>query len=78
MWTCHAACSLDGHFVFSVETPDGDPPVDLRSLVVKGQPQCVPVLTTPNTAVFKVPVMDCGVRRKVTTKQTNVNELNRH
>ncbi|XP_061892315.1 zona pellucida sperm-binding protein 1-like isoform X1 [Entelurus aequoreus] len=56
------ACSLDGHLVFSVKT---DPPVDPRSLMVKDHPRCVPVIATADTAVFKVQVMDCGMKTKV-------------
>ncbi|KAG7216212.1 hypothetical protein INR49_029061, partial [Caranx melampygus] len=59
------ACSLDGHFVFSVKATDTDPPITPSSLIVKDQPECVPVVTTPDTAVFKIGVMDCGVKRKV-------------
>ncbi|XP_026180928.1 zona pellucida sperm-binding protein 4-like [Mastacembelus armatus] len=59
------ACSLDGHFVFSVKATDTDPPVDPRGLMVKDQPQCSPVVTTPDTAVFKIGVTDCGAKMKV-------------
>ncbi|XP_044186298.1 zona pellucida sperm-binding protein 4-like [Thunnus albacares] len=59
------ACSLDGHFVFSVKTTETDPPIDPDSLMVKDQPQCVPVVTTQDAAVFKIGVMDCGAKKKV-------------
>ncbi|XP_041813234.1 zona pellucida sperm-binding protein 4-like [Chelmon rostratus] len=59
------ACSLDGHFVFSVKATDTDPPIDPSSLIVKDQPQCFPVVTTPDSAVFKIGVMDCGAKMKV-------------
>ncbi|XP_062295329.1 zona pellucida sperm-binding protein 4-like [Scomber scombrus] len=59
------ACSLDGHFVFSVKTTETDPPIDPGSLIVKDQPHCVPVVTTQDTAVFKIGVMDCGAKKKV-------------
>ncbi|KAF7656907.1 hypothetical protein LDENG_00034550, partial [Lucifuga dentata] len=59
------ACSLDGHFVFSVEATDTDPPVDSSSLIVKDQPECFPVITTTDTAVFKFSVMDCGAKMKI-------------
>ncbi|XP_029363956.1 zona pellucida sperm-binding protein 4-like [Echeneis naucrates] len=59
------ACSLDGHFVFSVNATDTDPPITPSSLIVKDQPQCFPVVTTPDTAVFKLGVMDCGAKKKV-------------
>ncbi|XP_051243978.1 zona pellucida sperm-binding protein 4-like [Dicentrarchus labrax] len=59
------ACSLDGHFVFSVKATDTDSPIDPGNLIVKGQPQCFPVVTTPDTAVFKIAVMECGAKMKV-------------
>lgn len=59
------ACSLDGHFVFSVKATDTDPPIDPSSLIVKDQPHCFPVVTTPDEAVFKISVMDCGAKMKV-------------
>ncbi|KAK2833816.1 hypothetical protein Q5P01_017705 [Channa striata] len=58
-------CSLDGHFVFSVATTDTDAPIDPGSLVVKDQPQCFPAVTTPDVAVFKFAVTDCGAQMKV-------------
>ncbi|KAF1379165.1 hypothetical protein PFLUV_G00173240 [Perca fluviatilis] len=71
------ACSLDGHFVFSVKATDQ--PIDPRSLIVKDQPQCSPVVTTPDTAVFKIGVMDCGAKMKVegdvTIYEVEVEEL---
>ncbi|XP_071396052.1 zona pellucida sperm-binding protein 4-like [Centroberyx affinis] len=59
------ACSLDGHFVFSVKATDTDPPLSPSSLIVKDQPHCSPVITTADTAVFKIGVMDCGAKMKV-------------
>ncbi|XP_035510437.1 zona pellucida sperm-binding protein 4-like [Morone saxatilis] len=59
------ACSLDGHFVFSVKATDTDSPIDPSNLIVKDQPQCFPVVTTPDTAVFKIAVMECGAKMKV-------------
>ncbi|XP_033501361.2 zona pellucida sperm-binding protein 4-like [Epinephelus lanceolatus] len=58
-------CSLDGHFVFSVKTTDTDTPIEPSSLIVKDQPQCFPVVTTADTAVFKIGVTDCGAKVKV-------------
>lgn len=63
--TVPPACSLDGHFVFSVKATDTDLPIDPSSLVVKDQPQCIPVITTPDAAVFKIGVTDCGAKMKV-------------
>ncbi|KAM8844557.1 zona pellucida sperm-binding protein 4-like isoform 2-T2 [Spinachia spinachia] len=59
------ACSVDGHFVFSVKSTDTDPPIDPSSLTVKGQPQCLPAATTSDTAVFKIGITDCGAKMKV-------------
>ncbi|XP_029914937.1 zona pellucida sperm-binding protein 4-like isoform X2 [Myripristis murdjan] len=59
------ACSLDGHFVFSVKTTDAEPPLNPRSLIVKDQPHCSPVITTADVAVFKIGVTDCGAKMKV-------------
>ncbi|XP_061702502.1 zona pellucida sperm-binding protein 4-like [Syngnathoides biaculeatus] len=55
------SCSLDGHFVFAVKTTETKP----RTLAVKDQPRCLPLITTADTAVFKIPVTDCGVKTKV-------------
>lgn len=61
----HAACSVDGHFVFSVTATDTEVPVDPAALLVKGQPHCRPVITTPDTAVFKIGLKECGSTMKV-------------
>ncbi|KAM9391747.1 zona pellucida sperm-binding protein 4-like [Pholidichthys leucotaenia] len=58
------ACSLDGHFVFSVRTKDAHPPIDPRSLTVKDQPHCIPAITTKDTAIFRIGVMDCGAKMR--------------
>nr|XP_061805029.1 zona pellucida sperm-binding protein 4-like [Nerophis lumbriciformis] len=59
------SCSVDGHFVFAVKITERDPLMHPKSLAVKDHPQCVPVITTSDTAVFKIPVTDCGVKTKV-------------
>uniref|UniRef100_A0A8C7Z4Z0 P-type domain-containing protein n=1 Tax=Oryzias sinensis TaxID=183150 RepID=A0A8C7Z4Z0_9TELE len=59
------SCSLDGHFVFTVKAVDTHPPIDPSSLVIKDQPQCLPTITTPDVAVFKIGVQDCGAKMKV-------------
>ncbi|XP_074552954.1 zona pellucida sperm-binding protein 4-like isoform X2 [Halichoeres trimaculatus] len=59
------ACSLDGHFVFSVKATDTDLLISPSSLIIRDQPQCQPVLTTQDTAVFKIEVTGCGARMKV-------------
>lgn len=60
------ACSLDGHFVFSVKATETDPPIDPSNLIIKDHPQCFPVITTQDTAIFKFGVLDCGTKIKVT------------
>ncbi|XP_064170905.1 zona pellucida sperm-binding protein 4-like isoform X2 [Anguilla rostrata] len=62
------ACSLDGNFVFSVNTSDFQLPIALSSLRVKGQPQCTPVATSTDQAVFKFGVTECGAKRVVLGK----------
>uniref|UniRef100_A0A3Q3VXJ4 P-type domain-containing protein n=1 Tax=Mola mola TaxID=94237 RepID=A0A3Q3VXJ4_MOLML len=52
------SCSLDGHFVFSVRATDTELPINPSSLIVKDQPQCSPIVTTRDTAIFKIGVMD--------------------
>ncbi|XP_061557260.1 zona pellucida sperm-binding protein 4-like [Phycodurus eques] len=59
------SCSLDGHFVFAVKTTETDPLTHPTSLAVKDQPRCVPLITTSDTAVFKIPITACGVKTKV-------------
>ena len=51
--------------MFWVRASDSDPCLNTGSLVVKDQPQCVPVVTTSDTAVFKVGMTDCGTKMKV-------------
>ncbi|XP_055008786.1 zona pellucida sperm-binding protein 4-like isoform X2 [Boleophthalmus pectinirostris] len=58
------SCSLDRKFVFSVTTADTDYSTSLRSLMIKDHPECVPVITTPDTAVFKIGLMECGAKMK--------------
>ncbi|XP_075879705.1 zona pellucida sperm-binding protein 4-like isoform X2 [Nelusetta ayraudi] len=58
------ACSLDGHFVFSVMASDTDPPIDPRNLIVRDHPHCSPVKATKDEAIFKFGVMDCGTKSK--------------
>ncbi|XP_034046865.1 zona pellucida sperm-binding protein 4-like [Thalassophryne amazonica] len=59
------ACSLDGHFVFLVQATDTDPPLRPSSLTVKDHPQCLPVIATRDSAVFKIGLKDCGANMKV-------------
>ncbi|CAJ1075792.1 zona pellucida sperm-binding protein 4-like [Xyrichtys novacula] len=74
------ACSLDGHFVFSVKASDTDLRIDPTSLIVKDQPHCFPVLTTKDTAVFKIGVTECDAKMKmdgdVMIYEVDVEELN--
>uniref|UniRef100_A0A8C5DS61 Zona pellucida sperm-binding protein 4-like n=1 Tax=Gouania willdenowi TaxID=441366 RepID=A0A8C5DS61_GOUWI len=59
------ACSVDGHFVFSVKAKDSHPPIDPRSLVVKNQPHCLPEITTADIAIFKIRITECGAKMQV-------------
>ncbi|XP_056143685.1 zona pellucida sperm-binding protein 4-like [Lampris incognitus] len=65
------ACSLDGHFVFSVKAEDRDPPINPSSLIVKDQPHCSPVIATADIAVFKIGITDCGAKMKVDGEVTS-------
>ncbi|KAI4822314.1 hypothetical protein KUCAC02_007868 [Chaenocephalus aceratus] len=73
------ACSVDGHFVFSVAASDTKKTFDPSSLIVKDQPQCIPVITTPDTAVFKIRLTECGAKLRVdadlTIYEVEVEEL---
>ena len=60
-----AACSVDGHFVFSVAATDAEPPLDPRTLGVRGHPGCLPAVATPDVAVFKIHTAACGARMRV-------------
>ena len=71
-----SACSQDSHFVFWVRASDSDPRLDTSSLVVKDQPQCFPVVTTSDTAVFKVGMTDCGTKIKVRLVIRMTHDLN--
>ncbi|XP_016896046.1 zona pellucida sperm-binding protein 4-like isoform X2 [Cynoglossus semilaevis] len=72
------ACSLDGNFVFSVEVTDINP----GNLTVKGHPECRPVVSTADTAVFKIGVTECGTKKKehegVVTYEVEVEERHAH
>ncbi|KAJ7992637.1 hypothetical protein DPEC_G00280740 [Dallia pectoralis] len=59
------ACSQDGHFVFSVKATDTSPSLNPSNLRVKDYPQCSPVATFANIAVFKIGVMECGTKMMV-------------
>lgn len=59
------ACSLDGHFVFSVKATDTDLLIRPSSLIIRDQPRCRPALATQDAAVFKIGVTECGARVKV-------------
>ncbi|KAJ8251851.1 hypothetical protein GJAV_G00226130 [Gymnothorax javanicus] len=62
------ACSLDGHFVFAVNALDFPSPIFLDTLRIKGHPQCIPVATSMDGAVFKFGVTECGAKRVVLGK----------
>lgn len=54
------ACSVDGHFVFTVEATDMASLLDPHTLGVRGHPDCLPVIATDDVAVFKINTADCG------------------
>ncbi|MBN3290648.1 ZP4 protein, partial [Polypterus senegalus] len=54
------ACTADGHFVFAVYRTASKPEVDPATLVVSGNQSCLPVICTPEFAIFKFPVTGCG------------------
>ncbi|KAF3846785.1 hypothetical protein F7725_003863 [Dissostichus mawsoni] len=58
---------------------DTEKTFDPSSLIVKDQPQCFPVITTPDTAVFKIRLTECGAKLRVdadvTTYEVEVEEL---
>ncbi|KAG2456943.1 ZP2 protein, partial [Polypterus senegalus] len=56
----HQACTADGHFVFAVYRTASKPEVDPATLVVSGNQSCLPVICTPEFAIFKFPVTGCG------------------
>ncbi|KAK2909147.1 hypothetical protein Q8A67_004984 [Cirrhinus molitorella] len=56
-------CTMDRHFVFSVHSSAADPPLSLASLVTAGNNSCTPQKVTPNLALFKIPLDECGVHR---------------
>ncbi|MBN3290646.1 ZP4 protein, partial [Polypterus senegalus] len=53
-------CTADGHFVFAVYRTASKPEVDPATLVVSGNQSCLPVICTPEFAIFKFPVTGCG------------------
>ncbi|XP_039601707.1 uncharacterized protein LOC120523997 [Polypterus senegalus] len=53
-------CTADGHFVFAVYRTANKPEVDPATLVVSGNKSCLPVICTPEFAIFKFPVAGCG------------------
>ncbi|KAG2456940.1 ZP4 protein, partial [Polypterus senegalus] len=55
-----SACTADGHFVFAVYRTANKPEVDPATLVVSGNKSCLPVICTPEFAIFKFPVAGCG------------------
>ncbi|XP_012681067.2 zona pellucida sperm-binding protein 4-like isoform X2 [Clupea harengus] len=59
------ACSLDGHFVFSLRATDAYPPLNPGMLVIKSQPPCFPVFFRPDVALFKFGVTKCGSHMSV-------------
>ncbi|XP_067112282.1 zona pellucida sperm-binding protein 4-like [Osmerus mordax] len=55
-------CTADRQFVFAIVNDAASVPLDLRTLVVPGHPNCVPVVVTEQAVVYKFSVNDCGTR----------------
>lgn len=51
--------------MFSVKATETEVPIDPSALLVKDHPHCLPVVITPDTAVFKIGLKDCGSKMKV-------------
>lgn len=56
-------CTMDRHFVFSVQSTAMDPPVSPTTLVTAGNSPCGPERVTDDLALFKIPLDECGVHR---------------
>ncbi|XP_041116147.1 zona pellucida sperm-binding protein 4-like [Polyodon spathula] len=70
---CHYpldACTADGHFVFAVYRTSTKPEIDPGSLVISGNQSCAPVICTPDFAIFKFPVTDCGTHVFIVAETT--------
>ncbi|XP_058852668.1 uncharacterized protein LOC131699596 [Acipenser ruthenus] len=55
-------CTADEQFVFAVYRKSFNPEVNPASLALAGDQSCLPVLCTPDYAIFKFPVTGCGTR----------------
>uniref|UniRef100_H3ASC4 Zona pellucida sperm-binding protein 4 n=1 Tax=Latimeria chalumnae TaxID=7897 RepID=H3ASC4_LATCH len=65
--TVTLGCSKNGQFVLLLEKMMTKPPLDLKSVYLKGGsgPACKPVKDSPDVIVFKFPVSACGTRKQV-------------
>ncbi|XP_058852656.1 zona pellucida sperm-binding protein 4-like [Acipenser ruthenus] len=57
-----SVCTADEQFVFAVYRKSFNPEVNPASLALAGDQSCLPVLCTPDYAIFKFPVTGCGTR----------------
>ncbi|MGH0183022.1 UNVERIFIED_CONTAM: hypothetical protein FKN15_011393 [Acipenser sinensis] len=55
-------CTADEQFVFAVYRKSFNPEINPASLSLTGDQSCLPVLCTPDYAIFKFPVTGCGTR----------------
>ncbi|MGH0191554.1 UNVERIFIED_CONTAM: hypothetical protein FKN15_066043 [Acipenser sinensis] len=62
-----SVCTADEQFVFAVYRKSFNPEVNPASLVLAGDQSCLPVLCTPDYAIFKFPVTGCGTRTFVSS-----------
>ncbi|XP_041096402.1 uncharacterized protein LOC121308199 [Polyodon spathula] len=63
-------CTADKHFVFAVYRKSFNTEINTASLAIAGDQSCLPVLCTPDYAIFKFPVTGCGTRTFVVGETT--------
>ncbi|XP_047659250.1 uncharacterized protein LOC113648959 isoform X4 [Tachysurus fulvidraco] len=56
-------CTADRHFVFSVPASLTEPPLSPALLAAAGNRSCTPQRVVADTALFKIPLDDCGAHR---------------
>ncbi|XP_060717040.1 uncharacterized protein LOC132839857 isoform X1 [Tachysurus vachellii] len=56
-------CTSDRHFVFSVPASLTEPPLSPALLAAAGNRSCTPQRVVADTALFKIPLDDCGAHR---------------
>ncbi|XP_015462335.3 uncharacterized protein LOC103042293 [Astyanax mexicanus] len=56
-------CTADRHFVFSIPSSLTDPPLSPTLLSAAGNSTCIPQRVVGDSALFKIPLDDCGAHR---------------